>query len=151
MIDVSPASTRSRVARFVGVLLFAAALGCAEQPGSESAPANTWQATSPSGAFSIETGPRDGSAAIGRFHHWTVRVLDAGGDPVYPARIGISGGMPGHGHGMPSQPQVTEYLGDGRYLIEGMNFNMAGAWVLVFGIEADGRRDRVELELELDI
>ena len=133
------------------LLLAAAAGGCAEPPAPEAAPATTWQAVSPSGAFVVEAGPRDGSAPIGQFHHWTVRVLDAAGEPVYPARIGLSGGMPGHGHGMPSQPQVTDYLGDGRYLIEGMNFNMAGAWVLVFGIEADGRRDRVELEVELDI
>jgi hypothetical protein len=44
--------------------------------------------------------------------------------------------MPQHGHGLPTSPQATEYLGDGRYLIEGVRFNMGGWWELKFSISA---------------
>ena len=27
-------------------------------------------------------------------------------------RIGVDGDMPQHGHGLPTRPQVTDYLGD---------------------------------------
>ncbi len=133
----------------IGVLLCA---GCA--PADDPAPAaapTAWDAVSATGAFRVRVGPRDGEVPIGRFHDWIIAVTDGSGQPVYPARIGVNGGMPGHGHGMPTQPQVTEYLGDGRYLIEGMKFNMAGAWVLAFGVESDASRDRIEIEIELEI
>ena len=37
--------------------------------------------------------------------------------------------MPEHGHGFPTVPEVTEYLGDGKYLVEGLKFSMPGWWV----------------------
>ena len=56
----------------------------------------------------------------------------------------------GHGHGLPTQPQVTRYLGEGRYLIEGMKLNMAGDWILLFGIETPTLRDQARLEFNVD-
>ena len=34
--------------------------------------------------------------------------------------------MPEHNHGFPTAPRVTENLGEGDYLLEGMRFNMGG-------------------------
>lgn len=42
--------------------------------------------------------------------------------------------MPDHGHGLPTAPRVTRHLGGGRYLVEGMRFNMSGWWRLKFTV-----------------
>jgi len=58
--------------------------------------------------------------------------------------------MPAHGHGLPTQPQVTEHLGDGRYQLDGLMFNMAGQWQLIFGINTREHADRVVFDLTID-
>ncbi len=95
-------------------------------------------------------GPQEGIATIGRFQNWVVRVLDSEIRPVYPARIGLNGGMPGHGHGLPTQPQVTTYLGSGRCLVEGMKLYMAGDWLFVLALETPSTKDRVTFEVIVD-
>ena len=62
---------------------------------------------------------------IGKFHNWLVRITDAELRPVETVIVSISGGMPSHGHGLPTQPQITEYLGNGIYRLEGVKFNMS--------------------------
>jgi hypothetical protein len=57
--------------------------------------------------------------------------------------------MPQHGHGLPTQPQVTQSLGNGDYLVEGMKFQMAGWWVVDFNIDSAGQRDNVRFNLIL--
>ncbi len=86
---------------------------------------------------------------INRIHAWVVRITDAGGAPVANADIQISGGMPAHDHGLPTAPQATAYLGDGRYLIEGMRFHMGGAWELVLTVRAAQGTDSLSLSLDL--
>ena len=58
--------------------------------------------------------------------------------------------MAAHGHGLPSQPLVTQYLGEGKYLIEGILFNMAGAWTLVIAIKNDNMIDTAQFDMTLD-
>ena len=54
----------------------------------------------------------------------TVRLIvrDAEGRAIDEAQISIDGGMPQHGHGLPTRPRVTRSLGDGIYEIEGVRF-----------------------------
>ncbi len=87
--------------------------------------------------------------AINELHSWTLRVETADGQPVDDALIAVDGGMPGHGHGLPTQPQVTQNLGNGDYLLEGVRFQMPGAWVMRFDVAADGQSDGVTFELVL--
>jgi hypothetical protein len=87
--------------------------------------------------------------AINELHSWTVRVETADGQPVDDAQITVDGGMPGHGHGLPTQPQVTQNLGNGDYLLEGVRFQMPGAWVMRFDVAADGQSDGATFELAL--
>ncbi|HEX8617126.1 MAG TPA: FixH family protein, partial [Thermoanaerobaculia bacterium] len=42
-----------------------------------------------------------------------VSLRDAAGNPVDGAQIEIDGGMPQHGHGLPTKPRVTKNHGDG--------------------------------------
>jgi hypothetical protein len=78
-----------------------------------------------------------------------VLVLDSAGRPVENARISVDGGMPEHGHGLPTQPKVQGSLGGGLYAIEGLRFSMGGWWEVKLAIEAPQGADRVTFNLSL--
>ena len=78
-----------------------------------------------------------------------VLVLDAAGRPVEDASISVDGGMPEHGHGLPTQPKVHRSLGGGMYDIEGLRFSMGGWWEVKLSIEARQGADRVTFNLDL--
>ena len=82
-------------------------------------------------------------AAINQLHAWQVRLATSAGAPVTQARIQVDGGMPQHGHGLPTKPQVTRELPDGGYLIEGMKFSMTGWWEIKLAIDGPAGADRV--------
>lgn len=80
----------------------------------------------------------------------TVIVLqDARGSAVEGADIAVDGGMPQHGHGLPTKPRVTRSLGSGRYQVEGLKFNMGGWWELKFAIRSGAVSDSITFNLEL--
>jgi hypothetical protein len=87
---------------------------------------------------------------INQIHTWTIHVETAEGQPVEQASITVDGGMPQHGHGLPTQPEVTQDLGNGDYTVEGMKFNMPGWWTVTFSITAGGQTDRVTYNLVLE-
>jgi hypothetical protein len=78
-----------------------------------------------------------------------VAITDANGAPVDNATIRIDGGMPEHGHGLPTRPRVTRALGHGLYEIEGVRFNMGGWWELKLAINAPAGSDVVTFNLAL--
>lgn len=78
---------------------------------------------------------------LNRIHSWVLTVQKPDGTPVTGAKISIAGDMPAHGHGLPTEPEVTEEMGGGRYLVEGMKFHMQGFWVVTFTIEGGGKSD----------
>lgn len=81
----------------------------------------------------------------------TVRVTvhDAEGRAIDDAQISIDGGMPQHGHGLPTRPRVTKHLGDGIYQIEGVRFNMGGWWEFKLAIAGSRGADTVTFNLAL--
>ena len=78
-----------------------------------------------------------------------VAIADAAGEPIENAQIGIDGGMPQHGHGLPTRPRVTKQVGNGIYEIEGVRFNMGGWWELTLAITTASGTDRVTFNLSL--
>ena len=82
-------------------------------------------------------------AAINQLHAWQVKLTSPSGVPVANARIQVDGGMPQHGHGLPTRPQVTRELPGGSYLIEGMKFSMTGWWQIKLAIDGPVGADRV--------
>ena len=78
-----------------------------------------------------------------------VAIVDAEGRPVEAAAIQIDGGMPEHGHGLPTRPRVTRALGNGLYEIEGVRFNMGGWWEFKLAIKAASGSDVVTFNLAL--
>ena len=138
-----------------------AVLGCdareadpATSAGSGSAPSPVGarlERTSESGLYRVAIAPEGGSIPLGAMHTWVVEVATAAGEPFAPTRLAFDGGMPQHGHGFPSAPRVTRSLGTGRFLVEGVKFNMGGDWTLrvevvgppgadvaVFHVQVDG-------------
>jgi hypothetical protein len=87
--------------------------------------------------------------AINRIHGGVLHLETRTGEAVADARLTIAGGMPEHDHGLPTQPRVTGYLGDGNYRVEGLRYHMHGAWELVITIDAQGKRDTVVIPLQL--
>ncbi len=105
--------------------------------------------TTENGHFIVSAASRLDPVVINETHAWTLHVETADGNPVPDAEIAIDGGMPEHNHGFPTAPRVTENLGEGKYLLEGMRFNMGGAWVLTLEISSGGQSDTVTFEFEL--
>ncbi|QPC88752.1 auxin-binding protein [Mesorhizobium sp. NBSH29] len=101
------------------------------------------------GLYRVTIAPEAEPVAVGMMHSWVVTVMDEGGKPVPDASLTLTGGMPAHGHGLPTSPQMTAALGEGRYRIEGVKFNMGGAWMLDLAIVAPPGEDSVSFNLQL--
>lgn len=78
-----------------------------------------------------------------------VTIADANGQAVDGAKITIDGGMPQHGHGLPTRPRVTRALGNGVYEIDGVRFNMGGWWEFQLSVDSPAGSDRVTFNLDL--
>jgi hypothetical protein len=111
-----------------------------------------YSTTQPSenGLFEVSYEPSTGAVPVNQMHQWTLHVKTADGDPVEDAVISVDGDMPQHGHGLPTRPQVTENLGNGDYLVEGVRFQMGGWWVMDFTITAGGQTDTVHFNMQIE-
>jgi len=101
------------------------------------------------GLYRATIRPQGDSIPQGRLQQWTLHLETAAGAPVDRATVAVDGGMPQHGHGLPTKPRVTRALGDGDHLVEGMKFNMGGWWVVKFRVSAAAGRDSVVFNVKL--
>lgn len=83
-----------------------------------------------------------------QMHTVRVTIADGSGVALDGATLTIGGGMPQHGHGLPTRPRVARTLGDGTYEIAGVRFNMGGWWELKFRI-AGAPADSIVFNLAL--
>jgi hypothetical protein len=104
--------------------------------------------SSGSGIYRAVAEPAD-PIRVGQLHGWTLRIEDAHGVAVDGAAIEVDGGMPQHGHGLPTRPRVTRALGGGAYHVDGIRFNMGGWWEVTFHIAAGAGTDHVTFNLDL--
>jgi len=86
---------------------------------------------------------------VNNLQSWDLTVKTADGRPVKGANIKILGDMPEHGHGFPTEPEVSGTMEDGQYLAEGLKFSMPGWWVVTFHITAGDMVDHVSFNLLL--
>ena len=124
----------------------ALALALATLAGCMTAPADLDQSLerqSRDKKFVVTLEPPATPPAINQIHSWQVKLRAPNGAPVTHARIAIDGGMPQHGHGLPTRPRVTRELADGTYLLEGMKFSMPGWWEIKLAIAAPEGADNV--------
>ena len=130
-----------RIASIVVPLLCAALTAC-----STSAPSDldvSLSHRSEQGTYLVSLQPPSPLPAINQIHAWQVSVTAADGSPVRQARLRVDGGMPQHGHGLPTRPQVTREVADGIYLLEGMKFSMAGWWQIRLAVQGAAGEDTV--------
>lgn len=71
---------------------------------------------------------------------WRIRVSTPDGQPAAVSTVHISGGMPEHGHGLPTEPAVRGGGKPGEFIISGLQFGMPGWWEVSLYL-ADARRD----------
>jgi len=130
-------------------MLAVALLGAAvvEESHSESADSRVW--VSQNGLFKLSYKSKLQPITINRIHQWVLYVEATDGQPVMNADITVFGGMPAHDHGLPTIPRMTQSLGNGKYLIEGLRFHMNGYWEITITISADGDRDTIVIPLDL--
>jgi hypothetical protein len=102
-----------------------------------------------SGYYRVSYTSRLEPLTINRIHDWVFHVENADGESIEGATVSVTGGMPQHNHGLPTLPRMTESLGNGDYVLEGMRFHMNGYWELTVTVEAGGRRDTVVISLTI--
>jgi hypothetical protein len=149
----APRRTRRWMIAVVGAILFLSVAGLGSMLyRMYDIPADLDLATtrpSDQGVYRVSYAPNRAPLAINQMHSWTIHVATPDGQPVTDAAITVDGGMPQHGHGLPTQPQVTKHLGNGDYLVEGLKFQMGGWWVVDFTIDAAGQHDTVRFNMIL--
>jgi len=121
--------------------------------GSESPPANLDTSTSrlsDDGLFQVSWTSDPTNVPLNQIHTWTLHVETPDDQLVENASILVDGGMPQHGHGLPTNPEVTEYLGNGDYLVEGMRFQMTGFWEVRFVINSGEQSDSITFNLNVE-
>ena len=97
--------------------------------------------------FSVSIAPENPEYRRNDLHVWIATITTAEGVPVDDATLLVDGGMPQHGHGLPTAPEMTEGLGDGRYKIEGVRLNMGGWWEFKLSITAGEVSDVITFNL----
>ncbi len=102
------------------------------------------------GRYVVTLQPPATAPAINQIHAWQVKVASPAGAPVHEARIAVDGGMPQHGHGLPTQPLVRRELADGTYLLEGMKFSMTGWWEIKLALQTPAGPDKVTFNVVVD-
>ena len=98
---------------------------------------------SAAGVYRVALVPPAQAPAINQMHSWKVKLQTPDGVPVHGARFAVDGGMPQHGHGLPTQPRVTRELADGVYQLDGMKFSMTGWWEVKLAIDGPRGADQV--------
>ncbi len=121
----------------------------AQQKPAEANPDFSTTRLSDRGMFRASYRSRVEPIPTNELHIWTLHLETPAGKPLENAEILVDGLMPEHGHGLPTQPRVTNDLGHGDYVVEGMKFQMSGWWRVNFHIRADGRNDKVTFNLSL--
>ncbi len=86
---------------------------------------------------------------INQIHSWRVRILDKLRQTLVVDKLEVSGGMPEHDHGLPTQPQITSRLDNGDYLLEGIRFHMQGLWQLQIDLLHNGTADQALIDFQL--
>jgi YtkA-like protein len=104
---------------------------------------------SEAGLYRATIHPQGDTIPKGKLHRWTLHLETATGTPVDSATVLVDGGMPQHGHGLPTKPVATRALGNGDRLVEGMKFNMGGWWVVKFRVNAAAGSDSLVFNLQL--
>ncbi|MGE3644253.1 MAG: hypothetical protein AB7F96_10400 [Beijerinckiaceae bacterium] len=117
-----------------------------------------WQPNYPStpppgvgnGTFSVALADPPGKTLqLRALESMTIAVRKPSGAPVRNASISVAVRTREVDRRMQTAPRVGRDLGGGRYVIEGLRFDMAGLWLLEFEIAAGTERDKALLQVDV--
>jgi hypothetical protein len=137
---IAPALSALIAATFTGCMMFAKPPKDLDYSRTRASEAGLYRAT---------IRPQGDSIPKGKLQRWTLHLETSTGAPVDSAAVAVDGGMPQHGHGLPTKPLVTTHLGQGRHVVDGMKFNMGGWWVVKLTIDGAKGSDVVTFNLKL--
>ncbi len=143
------ALTRSLTAAFTAVVAAGLLSGCMLFSRAPKDLDYSRTRTSEGGVYRATIRPQGDSIPQGKLQRWTLHLETAAGTPVDSAVVTIDGGMPQHGHGLPTRPRVTRHLGNGDHAVEGLKFNMGGWWVVKFRVSSAAGRDSLLFNVRL--
>ena len=123
-------------------------LGCEQSNQSSENALHRFMITQ-SGLYHVVLEPAEDPIPLNKYHSWTLSITNPNGDPIKNATVHIAGGMPDHGHGLPSQPVVSSIQMGREYKVEGVLFNMPGRWQLQVLVNSGLGQDSAVLDLEL--
>lgn len=96
------------------------------------------------GSYSVHLDEVPAALESGTMQSWCVRVTDAKGKSARNIKLSFTGGMPQHGHGLPSVPATSAGKGKCPYRIDGIEFHMPGVWLIGFDIvNRGGKRHEI--------
>ncbi len=102
------------------------------------------------GLYSVSFQKEEGAATVGPITSFLATVKDTEGKEVESAVILVDGGMPQHGHGLPTQPKQTDEVAPGIYRIDGVKFSMTGWWEFRLNINAPFGDDSATFNIVLE-
>lgn len=150
----STTSTTARIAAKLGTTVSVVALGMTlvgcmlfAKPPRELDYSRT--RTSEGGLYRGTIRPQGDSIPKGKLQRWTLHLETVDGVAIDSVKIAVDGGMPQHGHGLPTKPRVTGNIGNGDHIVDGMKFNMGGWWVVKFRVSAAQGSDSLVFNLAL--
>jgi hypothetical protein len=145
-----PSRRRSAFASFAAaVAAVALSAGCTHSAEASGDLDYSRTRSSEAGVYRGTIRPEGDSIPQGRLQRWTLHLETAGGTAVDSATIAVDGGMPQHGHGLPTKPVVTRHSGKGDHIVEGLKFNMGGWWVVKFRVTSTSGTDVLVFNLKL--
>lgn len=86
---------------------------------------------------------------LNTLHQWRLYVANSSGAPAENLSITFSGHMPGHVHGLPTQPRIAEGREAGVYIVSGVKLQMSGWWLIELEINHDDIKDIVSFNVTL--
>ena len=104
------------------------------------------------GAFRVEVLAAPSPVPLGALFDLEVALREGcagAGAPVGEAQLRVAAVMPGHGHGMNTQPRSAP-LGDGRFAVSGLRFHMPGEWVVHFDAIRAGVLERAQAAVTVE-
>jgi len=152
--------------RYVGSVIISALLlsyQCVAQPIihiNTPQAAVSYRVMSDNGSFELLIEPQ-GVIRLNQLHHWraTITAVELGGaitasndvNLINSDNVIVTGGMPKHGHGLPTQPNIGTIvkLRDNKvsFLIQGLKFQMFGPWVINISVTTAGDIVRFNFEI----
>jgi cytochrome c peroxidase len=64
--------------------------------------------------------------------------------------LAVDGGMPSHGHGLPTAPQAIPTDKAGEFRIDGLKYSMTGEWVLGFWLHSAAGQDKIVFQFTIN-